>query len=51
MERCKYYTSRRMPEPHIHAAEMPPKTAASNFMGYVKGKSSTRMQKQLGALR
>ena len=31
--------------------EIPPKTAVSSFMGYVKGKSSTMLYEQFGELK
>ena len=37
---------------HVHMlVEIPPKTAVSSFMGYVKGKSSTMLYEQFGELK
>ena len=37
---------------HIHMlVEIPPKMAASSFMGYLKGKSSTMLYEQFGELK
>ena len=51
MERGNRHRNGACPD-HIHLfVEIPPKFSVSNFMGYLKGKSSTMLHEQFGELK